>query len=138
MENAVYTTAHAFMSEKLTEGHPLAYLKYVTVATYDPPDCDGIISGLGLTYWMVCLCKLCLSDIKYALLYYNSILFTLGIHVPVQEEFVSVYVFVTMLAATSFVFWPQSKTEFFVIFDAQISLRSRDNAMALFAYHGEP
>ena len=26
-------------------------------------DCDGVIYGLGVTSWMVCLCKLCLSDI---------------------------------------------------------------------------
>ena len=42
-----------------------ASFKYVTLLTL--VNCDGKISGLGVTNWMVCLCKLCLSDIKYAL-----------------------------------------------------------------------
>ena len=41
-----------------TEGHALAYLKYVTIDPLETfTDCDGIISGLGVTNWMVCLCK---------------------------------------------------------------------------------
>ena len=58
-------STHALMSKKHTEGHALTYLKYVTIASFD---CDGETSGLGVTNWMVCLCKLCLSDINYALL----------------------------------------------------------------------
>ena len=27
-------------------------------------NCDGKISGLRVTNWMVCLCKLCISDIQ--------------------------------------------------------------------------
>ena len=57
------------MSKKHTEGHALAYLKYVTIAILlTLVNCDGETSGLGVTNWMVCLCKHCLSDINYALL----------------------------------------------------------------------
>ena len=43
-------------------------IKYVrsTIATFD--NCDGKTSGVGVTHWVVCLCELCLSNIKYALL----------------------------------------------------------------------
>ena len=60
--------AHALMFKKHTEGHALTYLKYVTTASLTLVNCDGEISGLGVTNWMVCLCKLCLSDINYPLL----------------------------------------------------------------------
>ena len=61
-------STHALMSKKYTEGHALTYLKYVTIACFDLMNCDGEISGLGVANSMVCLCKLCLSYINYALL----------------------------------------------------------------------
>ena len=56
---------HALIFKKHTEAHVLTYYKYVTIACFDLANCDGEISGLGITNWMVCLCKLCLSDINY-------------------------------------------------------------------------
>ena len=54
--------AHALMFKKHTEGHALTYLKSLLMAKI------VVRETLGVTNWMVCLCKHCLSDINYALL----------------------------------------------------------------------
>ena len=46
--------------QELTEGHALAYLKYVTVATRDPPDCVSGVLKLwpareSLIGWFTCV-----------------------------------------------------------------------------------
>ena len=59
------TLTHALMSKKHTEGHALTYLKYVTIACFDLVNCDGEISGLGVTNNLACVIryKLCLIAI---------------------------------------------------------------------------
>ena len=45
---------------------------YVTIASFDPSSTVMaklvVWETMGVTNWMVCLCKLCLPDINYALL----------------------------------------------------------------------
>ena len=48
--------------------HALSYLKMLLYYTLILVNCDGKTSDLGVTNWMACLCKLCLSDIEYACL----------------------------------------------------------------------
>ena len=61
------------MSKKHTEGHVLTYLKFVTIASFDRHQLTVMAKlmvweTVRVTNWMACLCKLCLSDIHYALL----------------------------------------------------------------------